>query len=102
LDDRRPDRRRGRARRESDPQPAGDRKRVESPFRAVERVHMTEKHIVVAHSPDSDDAFMFYGLASENVDTGGIVVDQVLSDIETLNPAAFGAKDGVRALGVQS
>ena len=50
---------------------------------------MTETRITVAHSPDSDDAFMFYGLASNNVDTGGIVVDQVLSDIETLNRAAF-------------
>jgi 1,4-dihydroxy-6-naphthoate synthase len=45
--------------------------------------------ITVAHSPDSDDAFMFYGLASGAVDTGGIEVDQVLSDIETLNRAAF-------------
>jgi 1,4-dihydroxy-6-naphthoate synthase len=45
--------------------------------------------ITVAHSPDSDDAFMFYGLASNHVDTGGIVVEQVLSDIETLNRAAF-------------
>jgi 5,8-dihydroxy-2-naphthoate synthase len=45
--------------------------------------------ITVAHSPDSDDAFMFYGLASGAVDTGGIEVDQVLSDIESLNRAAF-------------
>src|SRR6476469_2049728 len=45
--------------------------------------------ITVAHSPDSDDAFMFYGLAVGAVDTGGIEVDQVLSDIETLNRAAF-------------
>ncbi|MEO6239107.1 MAG: MqnA/MqnD/SBP family protein [Vicinamibacterales bacterium] len=45
--------------------------------------------ITVAHSPDSDDAFMFYGLASNNVDTGGIEVEQVLADIETLNRAAF-------------
>ncbi len=50
---------------------------------------MPETRITVAHSPDSDDAFMFYGLASNNVDTGGIVVDQVLADIETLNRAAF-------------
>jgi 1,4-dihydroxy-6-naphthoate synthase len=45
--------------------------------------------ITVAHSPDSDDAFMFYGLASGAVDTGGLQIDQVLSDIETLNRAAF-------------
>jgi 1,4-dihydroxy-6-naphthoate synthase len=50
---------------------------------------MIPTRITVAHSPDSDDAFMFFGLASGNVDTGGIVVDQVLKDIETLNRAAF-------------
>jgi 1,4-dihydroxy-6-naphthoate synthase len=50
---------------------------------------MTQQRITVAHSPDSDDAFMFFGLASGNVETGGIEVDQVLADIETLNRAAF-------------
>jgi 1,4-dihydroxy-6-naphthoate synthase len=45
--------------------------------------------ITVAHSPDSDDAFMFYGLASGAVPTGDLQVDQVLADIETLNRAAF-------------
>jgi 1,4-dihydroxy-6-naphthoate synthase len=54
--------------------------------------------ITVAHSPDSDDAFMFYGLASGAVDTGGIQVDQVLSDIETLNRAAFEGKYEVTAV----
>ena len=59
---------------------------------------MSETRITVAHSPDSDDAFMFYGLASNNVDTGDIVVDQVLSDIETLNRAAFEGKYEVTAV----
>jgi 1,4-dihydroxy-6-naphthoate synthase len=45
--------------------------------------------ITVAHSPDSDDAFMFYGLASGAVDTGDLEVGHLLSDIETLNRAAF-------------
>jgi 1,4-dihydroxy-6-naphthoate synthase len=45
--------------------------------------------IVVAHSPDSDDAFMFYGLASGEVKVDGIEVVQVLKDIESLNHAAF-------------
>ena len=45
--------------------------------------------ITVAHSPDSDDAFMFYGLASGAVGAGDIEVAQVLADIETLNRAAF-------------
>jgi 1,4-dihydroxy-6-naphthoate synthase len=45
--------------------------------------------ITVAHSPDSDDAFMFYGLASGAVRVEGVEVAQVLSDIESLNRAAF-------------
>ena len=54
--------------------------------------------ITVAHSPDSDDAFMFYGLASGAVDTDGIEVAQVLSDIETLNRAAFEGRYEVTAV----
>jgi 1,4-dihydroxy-6-naphthoate synthase len=45
--------------------------------------------IAIAHSPDSDDAFMFYGLASGKVPTGELEIDHVLADIETLNRAAF-------------
>jgi 1,4-dihydroxy-6-naphthoate synthase len=54
--------------------------------------------ITVAHSPDSDDAFMFYGLASGAVDVEGIDVEQVLSDIETLNCAAFAGQYEVTAV----
>ena len=61
-------------------------------------VEMSASRIVVAHSPDSDDAFMFYGLASGSIDTGGIRIDQVLSDIETLNRAAFEGKYEVTAV----
>ena len=45
--------------------------------------------IRIAHSPDSDDAFMFYGLASGKVPSRGYELEHVLSDIETLNRAAF-------------
>ena len=45
--------------------------------------------IRIAHSPDSDDAFMFYGLASGRVPSGGFELEHVLSDIEALNHAAF-------------
>jgi 1,4-dihydroxy-6-naphthoate synthase len=45
--------------------------------------------IRIAHSPDSDDAFMFYGLASGKVPSPGFELEHVLSDIETLNRAAF-------------
>src|SRR5678810_731530 len=45
--------------------------------------------IRIAHSPDSDDAFMFYGLASGKVGSNGFEIEHVLADIETLNRAAF-------------
>jgi 1,4-dihydroxy-6-naphthoate synthase len=45
--------------------------------------------ITVAHSPDSDDAFMFYGLATEKLDTGDLKFTHVLKDIQTLNEEAF-------------
>src|SRR3972149_1686518 len=54
--------------------------------------------LTVAHSPDSDDAFMFYGLASGAVRVDGIEVDQVLADIETLNRCAFEGKYEVTAV----
>jgi 1,4-dihydroxy-6-naphthoate synthase len=54
--------------------------------------------ITVAHSPDSDDAFMFYGLASGAVAADGIEIDQVLADIETLNRAAFEGRYEVTAV----
>jgi len=45
--------------------------------------------ISVAHSPDSDDAFMFYGLATNKLDTGALTFTHVLKDIQTLNEEAF-------------
>ena len=44
--------------------------------------------ITVAHSPDSDDAFMFYGLATNKIDTGDLKFEHVLEDIQTLNEKA--------------
>jgi 1,4-dihydroxy-6-naphthoate synthase len=49
----------------------------------------TEKTtITLAHSPDSDDAFMFYGLATHKLDTGGLNFKHLLKDIQTLNEEA--------------
>ena len=45
--------------------------------------------ISVAHSPDSDDAFMFYGLATNKLDTGSLTFTHVLKDIQTLNEEAM-------------
>jgi 1,4-dihydroxy-6-naphthoate synthase len=46
------------------------------------------REITVAHSPDSDDAFMFYGLATHKVRTAGLRFTHTLCDIETLNQKA--------------
>ena len=54
--------------------------------------------IRIAHSPDSDDAFMFYGLASGRVPSNGFELEHVLSDIETLNRAAFEGKYEITAV----
>ena len=54
--------------------------------------------IHIAHSPDSDDAFMFYGLASGKVPSHGFELEHVLSDIETLNLAAFEGRYEITAV----
>ena len=54
--------------------------------------------IRVAHSPDSDDAFMFYALTQGILDTSGLEIDHVLADIETLNQAAFSGTYEITAL----
>jgi 1,4-dihydroxy-6-naphthoate synthase len=51
---------------------------------------MSEPTLIrIAHSPDSDDAFMFYALTQGQLPLDGLRIEHVLSDIETLNQAAF-------------
>ena len=45
--------------------------------------------IKVAHSPDSDDAFMFYGMATNKIRVPGVKFTHTLTDIETLNRKAM-------------
>jgi 1,4-dihydroxy-6-naphthoate synthase len=54
--------------------------------------------ITVAHSPDSDDAFMFFALAEGRVDTEGLAFRHELSDIETLNRRALAGELAVTAV----
>ncbi|HYG65527.1 MAG TPA: MqnA/MqnD/SBP family protein [Thermoanaerobaculia bacterium] len=54
--------------------------------------------IRIAHSPDSDDAFMFYALTQGLLDTEGLAIEHVLRDIETLNQAAFQGTYEITAL----
>src|SRR5260370_42121208 len=50
---------------------------------------VASREIVSAHSPDSDDAFMFYGLATKKVRSRLVSFRHVLEDIETLNRKAM-------------
>lgn len=67
---------------------------------------MTEPYagttIHLAHSPDSDDAFMFYALAAGKIDTGGIEYVHELQDIETLNQRALRAELEVTAVSIHA
>jgi 1,4-dihydroxy-6-naphthoate synthase len=56
---------------------------------AVKAEESTEPRVItVAHSPDSDDAFMFYGLATNKLETDGLKFEHTLKDIQTLNEDA--------------
>jgi len=54
--------------------------------------------ISLAHSPDSDDAFMFFGLARGHVPSGDLRIEHVLTDIETLNREAMLGRHEVTAI----
>jgi 1,4-dihydroxy-6-naphthoate synthase len=58
--------------------------------------------IRVAHSPDADDAFMFYALAQDRIDTGGYEFEHILSDIETLNKKALQGTYEVSAISIHA
>ena len=56
------------------------------------------RKIRVGHSPDADDAFMFYALAKAKIPLNGFSIEHVIEDIETLNRRAFQAELEVTAL----
>ena len=61
-----------------------------------------ERTIRVGHSPDSDDAFMFYALTHDKVDTGGLRFVHQLEDIETLNRRALAGELEVSAVSIHA
>ncbi|MCC6484082.1 MAG: ABC transporter substrate-binding protein [Armatimonadetes bacterium] len=60
------------------------------------------KKITVAHSPDSDDAFMFWAMSHGKVSTGDYEVEHVLADIETLNQRALEGADEITAFSMHA
>jgi 1,4-dihydroxy-6-naphthoate synthase len=66
---------------------------------------MTEsavRTIRVGHSPDSDDAFMFYALTHDKLDTGGLRFEHQLEDIETLNKRALRGELEISAVSIHA
>jgi 1,4-dihydroxy-6-naphthoate synthase len=60
------------------------------------------KKLSLAHSPDSDDAFMFYGLAKGHVAADGLEIVHVLKDIETLNREAREGRHEITAISIHA
>src|SRR6476620_415789 len=58
--------------------------------------------IRVGHSPDPDDAFMFFALAHDKIDTGGLKFVHQLQDIETLNRRALNGELEVSAVSIHA
>ena len=63
---------------------------------------MDKQKIRLAHSPDPDDAFMFFGLATGAVSSGPFEFEHILKDIQTLNDWALEGKLEVTAVSVHA
>jgi 1,4-dihydroxy-6-naphthoate synthase len=63
---------------------------------------MSKRLITVGHSPDPDDAFMFYALAHDKLDTGDLQFRHQLQDIETLNRRALRGELEVTAISIHA
>src|SRR6266540_91826 len=63
---------------------------------------MTKRLITVGHSPDPDDAFMFYALGHDKLDTGNLQFRHELQDIETLNRRALRGELEVTAISIHA
>lgn len=59
---------------------------------------MEPREIVIGHSPDPDDAFMFYALTHGKIDTGGLTFKEKIEDIESLNHRAMEGELEITAL----
>jgi len=61
-----------------------------------------KRKITLGHSPDPDDAFMFYGLATGQVDSGPYEFEHILQDIQTLNERATRGELDVSAISIHA
>src|SRR5437764_7055734 len=63
---------------------------------------MERQTLTLGHSPDPDDAFMFYALAKESIPTGGLRFEHVLQDIQTLNERATRGELDISAISIHA
>ena len=63
---------------------------------------MNRRTLTLGHSPDPDDAFMFYGLATSKLDTKGWGFEHVLQDIQTLNDRAARGDLDITAISIHA
>src|SRR6266702_3981231 len=63
---------------------------------------MLKRTLTLGHSPDPDDAFMFYGLAKELIPTHGFRFDHILQDIQTLNERATRGELDISAISIHA
>jgi len=63
---------------------------------------MTTRQLTLGHSPDPDDAFMFYGLATGKLDAGGWTFEHVMQDIQTLNERALRLELDITAISIHA
>src|SRR6195256_2419813 len=75
---------------------------VKNPASDAESTSMSKRLITVGHSPDPDDAFMFYALAHDKLDTGDLQFRHELQDIETLNRRALRGELEVTAVSIHA
>ena len=63
---------------------------------------MQQTTLTLGHSPDPDDAFMFYGLAKEKIPTDGFQFEHILQDIQTLNERATRGELDISAVSIHA
>src|SRR5437660_9188714 len=63
---------------------------------------MSQRTLTLGHSPDADDAFMFYGLAKGLIPTHGFCFEHILQDIQTLNERATRGELDISAISIHA
>src|SRR6201991_4448793 len=75
---------------------------MEPPYVGCYDFLMDQRILTLGHSPDPDDAFMFYGLARELIPTHGFKFEHILQDIQTLNERATRGELDISAVSIHA